>query len=350
MTFSICNALLAQTNTPWSTSNAIGIGTANPETNLDVTGDFVLRGTYGTLMRSGLFGTSTNHSHSTNKWIKLGVITLNGNWNDANLTLDFYPWNAKHGDSRQQVNISIRNGSSGIEGSYDINLITFYGRQKSIKDVKLVHTSGSGISNNQVSIWIQMGSSHVYNVPFKAYYHGNVSLVYNNQPFHNSINETGTTYDVNSRYGMYGTQFEVEGTIRSKEVKVEAANWPDYVFAEEYELRSLEETESFIRTHHRLPDMPSAEQVEEEGIELGEMNRLLLEKVEELTLHVIGLEKKNGQLELQLTKGQELKANGQLKEKVKSLIRHQIEQDQKIENQDKIIQMLVERLDKMSDI
>ncbi|MBV6645970.1 MAG: hypothetical protein KI790_11000 [Cyclobacteriaceae bacterium] len=86
-------------------------------------------------------------------------------------------------------------------------------------------------------------------------------------------------------------KLEVNGTIRSKEVKVEAANWPDYVFDEDYELRSLEETESFIRAHHRLPEMPSAEQVEEEGIELGEMNRLLLEKVEELTLHVIELKK-----------------------------------------------------------
>jgi len=79
----------------------------------------------------------------------------------------------------------------------------------------------------------------------------------------------------------------VNGNIRAKEIKVETANWPDYVFEEDYQMPSLTETEAFIKKHKHLPGMPNKEQVAAEGISLGEMNRKLLEKVEELTLHLI---------------------------------------------------------------
>lgn len=86
-------------------------------------------------------------------------------------------------------------------------------------------------------------------------------------------------------------KLEVNGTIRAKEIKVEAAPWPDYVFAESYDLPSLKETENFIKTNKHLPDMPNAQDVEANGVALGEMNRLLLQKVEELTLHLIEKDK-----------------------------------------------------------
>ena len=79
----------------------------------------------------------------------------------------------------------------------------------------------------------------------------------------------------------------VNGTIRSKEIKVEAAPWPDYVFASDYDLKSLAETKGYIDEHSHLPGMPSAKEVEENGIALGEMNAKLLEKIEELTLLLI---------------------------------------------------------------
>lgn len=84
-------------------------------------------------------------------------------------------------------------------------------------------------------------------------------------------------------------ELEVNGTIRSKEVKVEASLWPDYVFASDYELMSLKETEAFIQQKGHLPHIPSAEEVETNGIAVGEMNARLLEKIEELTLHQIEL-------------------------------------------------------------
>lgn len=85
----------------------------------------------------------------------------------------------------------------------------------------------------------------------------------------------------------------VNGKIRAKEVKVEATNWPDYVFDQNYRLLSLTEIEAYIKKNKHLPEMPSAAQVTDHGLELGEMNKLLLKKVEELTLHLIDLKKEN---------------------------------------------------------
>ncbi|CAG2532865.1 Concanavalin A-like lectin/glucanases superfamily protein [Maribacter dokdonensis] len=78
----------------------------------------------------------------------------------------------------------------------------------------------------------------------------------------------------------------VNGNIRAKEIKVETANWPDYVFDKDYSLPGLDEIQKFIELNGHLPKFPSAREVETSGIELGEMNRLLLEKIEELTLYI----------------------------------------------------------------
>ncbi|MCX2491846.1 hypothetical protein OQX63_00075 [Pedobacter sp. PF22-3] len=82
----------------------------------------------------------------------------------------------------------------------------------------------------------------------------------------------------------------VNGNIRAREIKVEAANWPDYVFEKEYILPTLKETKCYIEQHGHLPDMPSAKVVAKEGQNLGEIQAKLLKKVEELTLHLIRLE------------------------------------------------------------
>jgi len=82
-------------------------------------------------------------------------------------------------------------------------------------------------------------------------------------------------------------KLSVNGKIRAKEIKVEAANWPDYVFAKDYKLPSLQETEKHIREKGHLPGIPSAEEVKANGVDLGEMNAKLLKKIEELTLYLI---------------------------------------------------------------
>ncbi|MHA4894137.1 hypothetical protein ACXZ1K_05240 [Pedobacter sp. PWIIR3] len=92
-------------------------------------------------------------------------------------------------------------------------------------------------------------------------------------------------------------KLSVNGKIRAREVKVETANWPDYVFAKEYELPSLQSTEQQIKEKGHLPGIPSAAEVKANGVDLGEMNAKLLQKIEELTLHLIEQSKRTRKLE-----------------------------------------------------
>lgn len=93
-------------------------------------------------------------------------------------------------------------------------------------------------------------------------------------------------------------KLSVNGKIRAHEIKVELANWPDYVFAKEYQLPTLQETEKHIKEKGHLPGIPSAEEVKAHGVDLGEMNAKLLQKIEELTLHLIEIKKENEKQEI----------------------------------------------------
>ncbi|KXX71226.1 hypothetical protein [Flammeovirga sp. SJP92] len=80
----------------------------------------------------------------------------------------------------------------------------------------------------------------------------------------------------------------LNGKLLSKEVKVQATiDVPDYVFKEDYELKSLEEVKDFIDKNSHLPEVPSEKTIKEEGINVGEMNLILLKKIEELTLYLL---------------------------------------------------------------
>jgi len=85
-----------------------------------------------------------------------------------------------------------------------------------------------------------------------------------------------------------GYKLAVSGNMIAESVKVQLRSaWPDYVFANDYKLPSLEETEKHINEKGHLPGIPSASEVKANGIDLGEMNAKLLKKIEELTLYVI---------------------------------------------------------------
>lgn len=95
-------------------------------------------------------------------------------------------------------------------------------------------------------------------------------------------------------------KLSVKGKIRAQEIKVEANNWPDYVFAVDYKLPSLRQIEKDIKNTGHLPGIPSAKEVKSTGIDLGEMNARLLQKIEELTLYLIAQEKRLQEQELKI--------------------------------------------------
>lgn len=87
-----------------------------------------------------------------------------------------------------------------------------------------------------------------------------------------------------------GYRLSVDGKVACEEVRVELSEaWPDYVFSDDYDLMPLADLQAFIETHNHLPGIPSAEEVEESGLEVGEGQRMLVEKIEELTLYILEL-------------------------------------------------------------
>ncbi len=91
-----------------------------------------------------------------------------------------------------------------------------------------------------------------------------------------------------------GYKLSVKGKLMCEEARVQLSGaWPDYVFADEYELPTLQAVEASIKINKHLPNMPPAAEVAKNGFDLGDMNKRLLEKVEELTLYIIQLKKDN---------------------------------------------------------
>lgn len=136
------------------------------------------------------------------------------------------------------------------------------------------------------------------------------------------------TFDFGSSYGRFnnGKVMTVNGKIvcneelkvveintekiRAKEMNVEMNQAADYVFDENYDLKSLDEVESYVKQNKHLPGVPSADEFSDKGMNVSQMSNLLLEKVEELTLHMIQMRKEMDMLK---------EENSSLKEEINQL-------------------------------
>ncbi|MEX6690311.1 tail fiber protein [Danxiaibacter flavus] len=131
----------------------------------------------------------------------------------------------------------------------------------------------------ETSHWFQSWSTadealrgnNTVTVPYKNNFAGNVGI--------------GTTTP--------SEKLSVNGNIRCKKVIVTQTDWADYVFDSSYNLPSLESISSYIKENKRLPEMPSASAIERAGHDLGEVQTLLLKKVEEMTLYILQLKQEN---------------------------------------------------------
>ncbi len=129
----------------------------------------------------------------------------------------------------------------------------------------------------------------------------------------------------------HGFKLGVKGRIAATEVKVALHdNWADFVFYDDYKLPTLTEVENHIQAKGHLKDIPSAKEVAENGIFLGDMNAKLLQKIEELTLYTIQQEKK---LE---------KQNSEIE-----LLKKQEDKIKKLEEENKVLKSLLERVEKL---
>ncbi|MDL2313134.1 hypothetical protein LJC68_09700 [Bacteroidales bacterium OttesenSCG-928-B11] len=205
-------------------------------------------------------------------------------------------------------------GASAVRG-FKIALISTSLTMKNSENgsVSLLSTSNHGVIIGPTGrVTIGNNASYSANTSYKLYVDGGMLVN------HAANGDWGYALNINVNRDLTkavtvvhptdGEVFRVLGNgttyakfITSKQIRV-AVNgsnifWPDYVFAPEYKLMPLKEVEQFVKENRHLPDIPSEEDVLNNGIDVAEMNALLLKKVEELTLYIIDLEKRVSSME-----------------------------------------------------
>jgi hypothetical protein len=333
-------------SSPWNlngnnifySSGNVGIGTNTPNYELDIA---------GTLNATNILVNGTPLENSSSPWTTTGsdisfttgdvdVATLNATEILLNgTTLVSSPWIVSGNDlSYTSGNIGIGTAASGyaLDVAGTINATNFLINGSPLSSGSSPWTtSGNDISYATGNVGIGTAASG-YALDVAGTINATNFLV-NGAPLSSGSSPWTTSgNDISYATGNVGigtsnTQgymFAVAGSMVAESVKVELeGNWPDFVFEKNYTLLSLKEVEAFINKNGHLPNVPSAEEVKNNGIDLGEMDATLLQKIEELTLHSI-----------------------QQQKEIESLK----EINQKLSDQNKVLLLLQERLAKLESV
>ncbi len=277
--------LFAQTNTFPSSGNA-GIGTTSPATALQV---------LGTTSTTLTIGGTTNSAADANIFLRTG--TAKNAWmlaaqNNAINVFEITPSTSEGGTTFTTPAFAImQSGKVGVGTTSPIT--TFHVLGPSSTTVTVGGTTSSAADAN---IFLRTGSTK-YAWMIGA--QNNANNVFEITP---STTTGGSTFNTpalsvlqsgNVGIGIISPseKLSVNGNISAKKIIATQTGWSDYVFNDDYKLRSLKEVESFIKKNKHLPEVPSAKEVEEKGISVGDNQALLLKKIEELTLYMIELKK-----------------------------------------------------------
>ncbi|RFS18550.1 hypothetical protein [Emticicia sp. C21] len=234
----------------------IGIRRSNPQSTLEVARGEGINGT------AAFFGTTHtshfNYSTDENTYIRGGKANSNVIINDV-----FGLGNVGIGTDRPSSNTKLH--------VHTVN--DFYG---------LLHTNEAGL---------KMGTY--------AGFHQGYFGTFNNYPLALTVNSYPAltiSTDQRFQFGAAGTptgyKMSVDGKIICTDITtLPTSSWPDYVFKSGYQLKPLHEVENFIQANGHLPNIPKAEDMETKGVSLGHMSKLQMEKIEELTLYMIEMNK-----------------------------------------------------------
>jgi hypothetical protein len=162
------------------------------------------------------------------------------------------------------------------------NDIIFNNGRSLIQTLANIGTGGTGSGTG--NFWFGTTTGIKYG-NFQINTNGNTTLS-------NGVVAIGTTNIPNTDYAL-----RVNGKILAKGLKVQITGWPDYVFEPNYALMPLQELSKYIATNKHLPNVPSQPVAEAEGVDVGDMNKVLLQKIEELTLYILQLENRMRTLE-----------------------------------------------------
>ncbi len=259
----------------------VGIGTKTPSSKLTVQGNTFISHT--AMFTGGIIGFSGGG---------LSVSNTNGNgqtlnFDGSNIQSTYY---GLGGYSYRPVVINPYGGNVGIGTNYSPTLAKL--------EIRIANEStgwsvsngnffaqaflgGAGRSTNSEGVYLGTGGSIAGGgaAPLHFFTNGQWSQVTLLPNGNFGIGTTNPTY-----------KLAVKGNIRSEEVIVETG-WADYVFADGYRLKPLHEVARFIKDNKHLPNIPSAAEIEKNGLHLGDVQKKMMEKIEELTLYIIELKK-----------------------------------------------------------
>jgi hypothetical protein len=296
-------------NVPLFLSNAgkVGIGTINPVHKLslydisqtpviNITGSGGLNQTIAELRLTNYYESLAGHRAS----IK-AISDNSGSAGYVAMQFNTSIYNGSHLEIEAMRIAS--NGNIGIGTVSPTHKLSLY----DVTQTPVVNITGSG-GLNQIIAELRLTNSYEslagHRASIKAISDNSGSAGYVAMQFNTSVyNGSHTEIEAvriasNGNVGIGTTtpdqRLTVDGTVKCEEVKVEIipGTGPDYVFEKNYDLLPLSELETYITQNKHLPEVPSAKEMEAEGLNLKEMNLLLLKKVEELTLHLIEQEKK----------------------------------------------------------
>ena len=179
------------------------------------------------------------------------------------------------------------------------NRITFNGLQSNTDELSIYRFNRN---NNESDLRVNIGDD--YGSGGDRFVLGTTNWVDAKYYIHMVVGADGKVGILTESFGP--ERLGVNGSIRAREVKEEAIGWPDYVFEEGYKVGTLAALESYIKANKRLPEMPTAKEIETNGLVLGEVVKLQQKKIEELTLHLIEKDKEINKLKKMEAKVSEL--------------------------------------------
>ena len=307
-------------NSPTSNTN-VGIGTNNPTVTLEVNGDVKVKNAIfsGSGLPDGQTFIDSNDRDQKSKVFQAGSLVNSKN----SRMMNFFDFPASNINAKSRFWFSIDDRSdnqrfrsyaqTGGYGGFEINDSKQRNVFKILEDTTPDGCNFSHASLPQANTKLIIGASYEsltsdenvkYKLIIKASSCGSTFLDGSGSAFieGNTVSMgnigVGTTNFID---GGDTYRLSVKGKIRAEEVKV-YTTWADYVFDKKYELLSLKEVEKYIAKNGHLPNVPSAKEVTEKGLELGEMVKIQQEKIEELTLYLIQQNKDMEELKAQMKK------------------------------------------------
>lgn len=272
-----------------TTNGNVGIGTSTPNEKLDINGNIRLNN--NTVFLRG--AADNNHGLAYNGLSN--VFTVDGPV--------LFGWSGGALGSKNTVgdNIALTWNNNGNVG---IHTLTTPLEALQIGDRFVIHDGGSKVLGYNFK-WDGDNKTLVNGFSSAIYFtsDGNLQFKTSENLTANSVITWATPLTIfNDGYVSIGTDtydanyiLNVCGNIKAEKFLIDA-DWCDYVFDEKYPLKSINELENFIKKYSRLPNIPSQQEVESKGIEVSEILKLQMEKIEELSLYVIQLNKELSKL------------------------------------------------------